>query len=380
MSYRCPVCGNTNPIYIGYFKNTPYCRRCLKFIAKQEVENITFNNETVLNLNYELTQKQEAISNQIIDNFKAKRNTLIHAVCGAGKTELTFKLIEYCLKNNLKVGFSIPRKDVVIELYNRLKDVFINSKVICLYGGNTNDLEGELTVLTTHQLYRYKKYFDLLILDEIDAFPFKNNQVLHSFLNRSLKANLLLMTATITDNEKEKFKNNKFEIIELYQRFHGYKMPVPKIVLKTGIFKLLYLLKKVKEFVDNKKPLLIFVGYIKDSINLFTFINIFVKGGAYLNSKVEKRENIINEFKRGELKYIVTTSVLERGVTLSNLQVIVYDSYKNVFDSQTLIQISGRVGRKKEFPNGEIIFLSYKKTKEMENAIKTIIKENNIRG
>ena len=380
MSYRCPICGNTNPIYIGYFKNTPYCRRCLKFIAKQEVENITFNNETVLNLNYELTQKQEAISNQIIDNFKAKRNTLIHAVCGAGKTELTFKLIEYCLKNNLKVGFSIPRKDVVIELYNRLKDVFINSKVICLYGGNTNDLEGELTVLTTHQLYRYKKYFDLLILDEIDAFPFKNNQVLHSFLNRSLKGNLLLMTATISDYEKETFRNNKFEIIELYQRFHGYKMPVPKIVLKTGIFKLLYLLKKVKEFVDNKKPLLIFVGYIKDSINLFTFINIFVKGGAYLNSKVEKRENIINEFKRGELKYIVTTSVLERGVTLSNLQVIVYDSYKNVFDSQTLIQISGRVGRKKEFPNGEIIFLSYKKTKEMENAIKTIIEENNIRG
>lgn len=380
MSYRCPICGNTNPIYIGYFKNTPYCRRCLKFIAKQEVENITFNNETVLNLNYELTQKQEAISNQIIDNFKVKRNTLIHAVCGAGKTELTFKLIEYCLKNNLKVGFSIPRKDVVIELYNRLKDVFINSKVICLYGGNTNDLEGELTVLTTHQLYRYKKYFDLLILDEIDAFPFKNNIVLHSFLNRSLKGNLLLMTATISDYEKETFRNNKFEIIELYQRFHGYKIPVPKIVLKTGIFKLLYLLKKVKEFVDNKKPLLIFVGYIKDSINLFTFINIFVKGGAYLNSKVEKRENIINEFKRGELKYIVTTSVLERGVTLSNLQVIVYDSYKNVFDSQTLIQISGRVGRKKEFPNGEIIFLSYKKTKEMENAIKTIIEENNIRG
>ena len=379
MSYRCPICGNTNPIYIGYFKNTPYCRRCLKFIAKQEVENITFNNETVLNLNYELTQKQVVISNQIIDNFKTRKNTLIHAVCGAGKTELTFKLIEYCLKNNLKVGFSIPRKDVVIELYNRLKDVFINSKVICLYGGNTNDLEGELTVLTTHQLYRYKKYFDLLILDEIDAFPFKNNQVLHSFLNRSLKGNLLLMTATISDYEKEKFIKDKFEIIELYQRFHGYKMPIPKIVLKTGIFKLLYLLKKVKEFVDNKKPLLIFVGYIKDSINLFTFINIFVKGGAYLNSKVEKRENIINEFKRGELKYIVTTSVLERGVTLSNLQVIVYDSYKNVFDSQTLIQISGRVGRKKEFPNGEIIFLSYKKTKEMENAIKTIIEENNIR-
>lgn len=380
MSYRCPICGNTNPIYIGYFKNTPYCRRCLKFIAKQEVENINFNNEIVLNLNYELTQKQEAISNQIINNFKARKNTLIHAVCGAGKTELTFKLIQYCLKNNLKVGFSIPRKDVVIELYNRLKDVFINSKVICLYGGNTNDLEGELTVLTTHQLYRYKKYFNLLILDEIDAFPFKNNLVLHSFLNRSLKGNLLLMTATISDYEKETFRNNKFEIIELYQRFHGYKMPVPKIVLKTGIFKLLYLLKKVKEFVDNKKPLLIFVGYIKDSINLFTFINIFVKGGAYLNSKVEKRENIINEFKRGELKYIVTTSVLERGVTLSNLQVIVYDSYKNVFDSQTLIQISGRVGRKKEFPNGEIIFLSYKKTKEMENAIKTIIEENNIRG
>lgn len=311
-----------------------------------------------------------------MENFKNKRNSLVHAVCGAGKTELCFKIISFCIKNGLNVGFSIPRKDVVIELYNRFKRVFKNNKIVAVYGNHTDELIGELTILTTHQLYRYSNFFDLLILDEIDAFPFKNNQVLHCFLKKSLKGNLVLMSATISDKQKTDFKNKGFDILTLYKRFHNHPIPIPKIIKKMGIGKLIYLLKKLKKFELESMPCLIFVPTIELSEKLYLLLRIFFKNINYVNSQRDERDKIILDFKNRKYTHLITTSVLERGVTFFNLQVIIYDSYNSIYDSQTLIQISGRVGRSKDYPDGEIIFLSYKITKDMVDAINTIEWQN----
>ena len=85
---------------------------------------------------------------------------------------------------------------------------------------------------------------------------------------------------------------------------------------------------------------------------------------------------IIDRFRKGKYKFLVTTSVLERGVTVKNLQVIVFDADNKVYDSGTLVQIAGRVGRKKDAPEGEVLFLAKTKTKDMEEAIKNIEKSN----
>ena len=49
---------------------------------------------------------------------------------------------------------------------------------------------------------------------------------------------------------------------------------------------------------------------------------------------------------------------------------------KPAADPQSLIQISGRVGRDKKYYYGEVIFLANKKTKEMEEAIDEISFQN----
>ena len=72
----------------------------------------------------------------------------------------------------------------------------------------------------------------------------------------------------------------------------------------------------------------------------------------------------------------MTTAVLERGVTYKDLQVIVYDADNDLYDSQTLIQISGRVGRKFDAPEGEVIFLVNKETDEIKKTISTIRSKN----
>ena len=74
----------------------------------------------------------------------------------------------------------------------------------------------------------------------------------------------------------------------------------------------------------------------------------------------------------------MTTSVLERGVTVKNLQVIIFKSDSFVYDSGTLVQIAGRVGRKPDSPEGEVIYLANKTTRDMEESIYSIRSSNKV--
>ncbi len=330
-----------------------------------------------LKIDYKLSNEQIEISTKVLEGFKNKKNTLIYAVCGAGKTELVFKVIEYSIKKHLKVGFAIPRKDVVVELKERLAKTFKEFKVIALYGGHHDELYADIIVLTTHQLFRYDKYFDLLILDEIDAFPYKDNPVLINIFKRSLKGNFIMMSATPSDKTISEFKNdNNCQFLTLFHRYHHHPLPVPKIKILYSLFKYTYLIDKLTSFLRNEKPVLVFVPTIRMCDSLYKMISIFLKNGSYVHSKRNERNEIIQLFRQGKFKYLITTSVLERGVTLKDLQVIIFNSDHDLYTKEALIQISGRVGRVKDCPKGEIIYVANKKSKSMVESIKTIEKYN----
>lgn len=288
-------------------------------------------------------------------------------MCGAGKTELVFKVIEFALNNNQKVGFAVPRRDVVIELAKRFKKVFIKNNVIGIYGGNTEILDGDIICLTTHQLYRYKCFFDLLILDEIDAFPYYKNDVLIHLFKRSVKGNYVLMSATPDEETQKEFNNS--QTIRLTTRYHNNPIPIPEIVIRFSFTKYAYLVKKINSFIKSKKPLLVFVPTIEICENLFSLIKYFAKPGYFVHSKVKNRNEIIDKFRDGEYKYLITTAVLERGITLKDLQVIIFDADHLIYDTNSLIQISGRVGRVIGAEDGEVIYLCKRKTEFMEKAI-----------
>ncbi len=375
MDYTCPLCGNKDPKYFGYRNGKIYCRRCISFhgeMASETILSLNKNKFFKANISYTLSQEQEEISLKILEGFKRKKNTLVYAVCGAGKTELVFKVIEYALKKGGHVGFAIPRKDVVIELRERLAKTFDKNKVIALYGGHNNELTGDIIVLTTHQLYRYEHYFDLLILDEIDAFPYKDNPTLEALFKRSIKGNYVMMSATPSKRIIDEFNSPSHQILKLFHRYHKNPLPLPKVKIEFLIFKYIFLIKKLKEFIKEDKPVLVFAPTIKESESLFSLVRIFLKGGNVVHSKKEDRPEIISDFRERKYKFLITTSVLERGVTLSNLQVIIFHSDHYLYTSSALIQISGRVGRVKDFPKGEIIYIASKKTKEMEESIETI--------
>ena len=95
----CPRCKNQDSQYFYTFKNITYCRKCVKIgstcFSPSQLPSII---KTVdYQLDYELTPLQNNISRQLLQRYQQHLNTSLKAVCGAGKTEITYEVIKYAL-------------------------------------------------------------------------------------------------------------------------------------------------------------------------------------------------------------------------------------------------------------------------------------------
>ena len=375
-TYRCPICGNDDPNKTGHLNGKPYCRACIIFRGNEAIEPKPHNMSSKIFLNYILSPEQQELSDKLVNNYVSGKSSLVHAVCGSGKTEIVLSVISYVLSNKGTVGFAIPRRDVVIEIADRIKSIFKNNNVIAVFGGHNTKLTGDIICLTTHQLHRYKNYFDLLILDEIDAFPYDENDVLNALFFRSIRGHFIQMSATPSDKVIKFFKQDGYDILELNTRYHRHPLPVPEIITKRMFFRYIYLIKYLKEFQTLNKQVFIFCPTIEECEQVFFIVKFFIKQVNCVHSKKEDREKIIDDFKKGRIRMLVTTAVLERGVTVKDLQVIIFGADHKLYDKAALIQISGRVGRKKDAPTGKVIYIARNITKDMEESIRDIKSAN----
>ena len=134
----------------------------------------------------------------------------------------------------------------------------------------------------------------------------------------------------------------------------------------------------MKKYLKEEKPIFVFAPTIEECERTFMLLNVVFKGGNYVHSKRKDREKIIENFRQNRYPFLVTTSVLERGVTVKNLQVIVFHAENTVYDKGTLIQIAGRAGRKADAPTGDVYFLAESITEPMRRAKEEIMKANEV--
>src|SRR5699024_2708263 len=123
----------------------------------------------------------------------------------AGKTEVLFAGIEKAFKQGKRVCVASPRTDVIVELAPRFRDAFSGIDQIVLYGGSDQHLEqGQLVLATTHQLLRFKECFDVIVIDEVDAFPFDSDEALPFAVDKAKKPSATTVYLTSTPDEKMK--------------------------------------------------------------------------------------------------------------------------------------------------------------------------------
>ena len=359
---RCKKCGNRIKELFFYKDGEYVCRRCLVYKEKKGIKEYK-KGKGDYKLDYDLTIDQYKASQFILEKIKSKEDCVLNAVTGAGKTEIIYPLIQFCVNNKKSFGIVIPRKDVVIELYHRIKKDFKNASVVMVCGGYNKELYGDIIILTSHQLYRYNNYFEVIIIDEVDAFPFYKNEILNNFLKRSLKGNIVYMSATIP----EKFLK-RYEVYYLNKRYHQNKLDIPKVKTIWCIYTIRNFIKKHLHSI-----ILIYFPTIKEQIKFSKRLKI---KHYLINSKTNNRKQLLEELHGLKSGVILTTLVLERGITFKNCHVIVYKADHDLFTSENLVQISGRVGRSKDYPSGDILFLVSKNTSKIKRSIKFIKKAN----
>ena len=326
-------------------------------------------------LKFDLTPAQKEVSDKLCECIERKKNVLLEAVCGAGKTELVFEVIAQRLRKGKKVGFTIARRQVVLEIAERLQKAFIRLRVVPVCQGYTKVLSADIIICTTHQLFRFRNRFDLLIIDEPDAFPFKGDETLKAIALNSCKGNVIYMTATPDRDLKNMAYEGELEHLVLSRRPHGHDLCVPEVFYVNKMEMAMKGIRWLRRQLKTGKKVLLFVSSMSRGKKLERLLKPFVKC-CYISSKTDGRDEIIADFRRGRYSVCIATLILERGITIENVQVLVWKRESQVFDESSLTQISGRVGRSFVYPEGECLFLCEGRSESVDACLESLRRAN----
>lgn len=373
-----------------------YCRECLLLGRVRSDEPLyyfpqqAFPPQHSLSWQGQLTDWQLEISEGLRENVSKRIPTLVHAVTGAGKTEMMYQTVADVLDSGGSVCLASPRVDVCIELYKRMKNDF-SCPIALLHGESEPYFRTPLVIATTHQLLKFYHAFDLLLIDEVDAFPYVDNAMLYHAVDQARKQDgvQVFLTATSTDELDQKVRQKKLERLRLPRRFHGNPLVVPKTIWLPSFTKMLqkqrlapHLKKRIAEQRQTGYPLLLFVPEIKAGQQLATLLQQAFPAETigFVSSQTEERLAIVEGFRQKEIGILISTTILERGVTFPCVDVFVLQANHKLYTSSSLVQIAGRVGRSMERPTGDLLYFIEENTHAIQKAILEIRQMNKEAG
>lgn len=381
MNLKCLRCGNEDETYFYDDNGVYYCRKCIMFGRVNVGEFPIKSNykckkhKVHYQLDYDLTKYQQNVVKEIRNHLKNQDSVLVYATTGGGKTEIVMGPIEDYLNAGKKVGIAISRRAVVLEIKERMQKAFPSIKVIAVCEGFTKVCDGDLIVCTMHQLYRYHEWFDLLVMDEVDAFPYRDNEVLEAIAMHSCVGQIIYLTATPDKKMLADVKIGKLKMVQLFVRPHHEPIVVPKIVRVPSIIQYVYMYVYLLKWIKQDIKVLLFVPTISMANNLHQLLRIRFACEAY-TSKTILKDKIIQDFKKGKYLFLICTTILERGITIKGVNIMVLNADHIVFNEASLIQISGRVGRSIDCPSGEAIFLCKQRNEEMKRCVNAVMRMN----
>jgi competence protein ComFA len=330
---------------------------------------------------FPLSKAQRVASAYLIETLKSHQSGFLHAVCGAGKTEILYESLLWGLNQGFRICLAIPRTDIVRELTGRLKPIFPNTIIKCLHRDEKDDSDADIVVSTIQQLIRYHQEFDLLFLDEADAFPYKGNPFLHQLVKKALKDEgiIVRMSATVDKIERRSLRMEKIPTYILPARHHRHgldRLSVTYIIDLSRCQRVYKVPEAVglwlSKHAEVGKQVLLFVPTIPFGVWLENVLKLAGFVCLNVSSVDDRRNDKIMAFRAGRIPILISTTLLERGITVSDIDVGILHASHAVFDEHTLIQMAGRVGRDKRHPTGEIMIFTERMTSAIRNAQKYI--------
>lgn len=323
-------------------------------------------NNFISSLPFNLTDGQMQAVDDIKGDFlsKKKMNRLILGDVGSGKTIVSF----IALYMNMLAGYQgvlmAPTEILAVQHFNNMKSLFGDKLNIQLLTSSTKKGErnnilqnlknGETQVLIgTHSLLNDELVYNnlgLVITDEQHRFGVNQRQTLQE---KGKDVDVLYMSATPIPRTLALTIYGDMDITEIRSKPGGRKEIITKIFknseLKNVLEKMLDEIKAghqiyvVAPLIDDEEDEKMNVISLKDKFDV-AFNGMVPTGLLHGKMKPNQKDEVMNSFKNGDTKILISTTVIEVGVDVKNATMMVIFNAER-FGLATLHQLRGRVGR-----------------------------------
>lgn len=308
-------------------------------------------------LPFELTGAQQKVVEEVISDLRKNQpmNRMIQGEVGSGKTVVTAIIIYLMHLNKLKTLFMAPTEILAFQHYTTISNLLTPLGIkVGIYTGSRKSAEGKNVTVGTHALLSPKldtKDVGLIIIDEQQRFGVSQRTYLRSktklphFLTttatpipRTVALTLYgdLDLSTIDELPKNRLKIKTY-VVPNKKRVAAYKFIEKQVNLGDQAYIITPLIEE-SETLKSAKAATVEFDRLK---KIFPKLKLGLLHGRL---KAGEKDQMMEKFKKFEIGILVSTSVVEVGVDVTNATIMVIESAER-FGLAQLHQLRGRVGR-----------------------------------
>ncbi len=354
------------------------------YAARQEQQGFEYGPDTVWQREFEETFPFEETADQLLAIEAVKkdmesRKIMDRLVCGDvgyGKTEIAIRAAFKAVQESKQVVYLVPTTILAQQHYNtfaqRMKDFPVRVDLLCRFRTQAQqrqtlaDLKKGLVdiIIGTHRVLSSDvefKNLGLLVIDEEQRFG-----VTHKEKIKKLKENVDVLTLTATPIPR----TLHMSLIGIRDMSVLEEAPMERMPIQTYVME--YNEEMVREAISRELARGGQVYYVYNRVNTIVEMTNAVSkmvpeaNVAFAHGQMKEREleKIMYEFINGEIDVLVSTTIIETGLDISNVNTMIIHDADNMGLSQ-LYQLRGRVGRSNRTAYA---FMMYRRNKMLKEV------------
>lgn len=364
------------------------------YAARQQKNGFQYGKDTVWQKEFEEMFPFEETEDQIAAILATKKDMesskimdrLICGDVGYGKTEIAIRAAFKAVQEGKQVVYLVPTTILAQQHYStfvqRMKDFPVRVDMLSRFRTNAEqkktveDLKKGFVdiVIGTHRVLSADvvyKDLGLLIIDEEQRFG-----VTHKEKIKKMKENIDVLTLTATPIPRTLHMSLVgIRDMSVLEEAPGDRMPIQTYVLE-------YNEEMVREAIVRELSRNGQVYYVYNRVNNIADVAATIQSlvpeavVAFAHGQMQEREleRIMYEFINGEIDVLVSTTIIETGLDISNVNTMIIHDSDNMGLSQ-LYQLRGRVGRSNRTAYAFLMYKRDKMLKEVAEKRLAAIKE-----
>ena len=349
------------------------------YAARQEQEGYVYGEDTVWQREFEEMFPFEETEDQLLAIEAVKQDMMSHKIMdrlicgdvGYGKTEIAIRAAFKAVQEDKQVVYLVPTTILAQQHYNtfaqRMKDFPVRVDLMCRFRTpaqqkkTIEDTKKGLVdiVIGTHRVLSDDLKFKdlgLLIIDEEQRFGVQHKEKI-----KKLKENVDVLTLTATPIPR----TLHMSLIGIRDMSVLEEAPNDRMPIQTYVME--YNDEMVREAIERESGRQGQVYYVYNRVEDIAEITGHIQKlvpdvtveYAHGQMKEHQLERIMYDFINGEIDVLVSTTIIETGLDISNVNTMIIHDADHLGLSQ-LYQLRGRVGRSNRMAYA---FLLYRRDK-----------------